>query len=521
MAKDHRPAPGRPGTARSRLTASLRLRLTLWVVIIFMVIQFTLGLVFMLYQQAAIGRMFDDRLRQHANLVRSDVAASLGDMSDMHLRAIMRRRMGPSLHEEVFVKVFAADGTLLAASHDARLGLPLDAVRQAARASGAHVVRFPLRRDADAGSRVSTDARALLLPIEAHDGAPHVLLCAVDGSEADRMLGVSLRVLLVALPIGLVSALVSGWFIAGIAVAPLYELGRMARRLSPESIGRTLGESTNSTEVADLQRELENARRRIEQGFMAQERFMSNVSHELKTPIAVLLTELQTLKINDADPEVRDFVRSVEQEMRKLGRLVDSFLLLTKVREGKSRTRLERVQINDLVLDAVGRSASMATQHRVRIEPSLLCDEDQVDLAVVGEDALLCTMLDNLVRNAVRFSPAEGTVFIEPRPTADAPGESPNADRWIQISVRDQGPGIPPELVDRVFDRFAQAKSEERRGRGHGLGLEIAQGIAELHGGKISVRNLPGGGCEFTVSLPLAAEGVDPAPLGDGSSLAR
>ena len=467
---------------------------------IFTVIQCTLGLVFMLYQRAAISRMFDERLAQHAALIRADVAASLAGLTDMQLRAIMRRRMGATLHEEIFVKVLDERGAIVAASHEARLGPPAGPIVETARTRTTRVIRFSLvDQPADRDVR-RIDVRALLLPIESHAGAPYVLLCAIDDAEAHRMLGVSMQVLLVAMPIGLLSAVVSGWFIAGIAVAPLHELSRVARRLSPESIGRSLSQSTYATEVAELQRELENARRRIEHGFLAQERFMSNVSHELKTPIAVILTELQTLRLQDADPQTRDFLRSVEQEMRKLGRLVDSFLLLTRVREGKSRARLERVQVNDLVLDAVGRSGSMATQHAVRLEPSLPSDDDHLDLAVVGEPELLRTMLDNLVRNAIRFSPSEGTVRIEPLVDGAT----------VVIRVRDQGPGIPPELVDRVFDRFAQAKSEERRGRGHGLGLEIAQGIAEMHAGIIRVRNLPEGGCEFSVSLPTAENAVRP-----------
>lgn len=479
------------------LTPSLRLRLTLWVLLIFAVLQLTLGLVFLLYQRAAINNLFDDRLRQHADLVRADVAASLNDMSDMQLRAIMRRRLGSSLTQEVILTVFRADGSVVASSVAASVQPPDGSIRGTLAEKDDRVVRFYLRATELPASDDSVIARALLIPVEAHDGTPFVLLCAMDDEYASRMLALSFQVLLVTLPIGLLSALISGWFVAGIATAPLHELGRMAKRLSPESIGKRLGLDASSTEVAELQRELENARQRIERGFLAQERVMSNVSHELKTPIAVILTELQTLNTEGASDEIKSFTHSVEEEMHRLGRLVDSFLLLTRVREGKSTTRLERMTINDLVLDSVSQCSAMADLHRVSIDPVLLATDETLDTAVLGEPELLRTMLNNLVRNAIRFSPERGPVHIEPAVEGDR----------VSITVRDHGTGIPCELIDHVFDRFAQAKSEERRGRGHGLGLQIAQGIAELHGGVITVRNLDEGGCAFTVVLPR--EGAD------------
>lgn len=484
--------PHRLAQSIRTLTPTLRLRLTLWVLLIFAVIQLTLGLVFMLYQRASINRLFDDRLRLHSNLVRADVAASLADMNDMQLRAIMRRRMGPTLHEDITLGVYNAQGDLLANSGSSPVVPPPGAVRRTLDDSRPRVVRFPLRLHDGDGARDEIMVRAKLIPIESHEGVPHVLLCAIDDSHASAMLGLSFQVLAVTLPIGLLSALVSGWFVAGIATAPLHELGRIARRLSPESIGRRVGLESNSPEVAALQAELENARQRIEKGFLAQARVMSNVSHELKTPIAVILTELQTLKPEGVPPEVGAFLRSVEEELKRLGRLIDSFLLLTRVREGKSSTRLERITVNDLVLDSASQCASMARQHNVTIDPCLLDQDDTLDAAVLGEPELLRTMLNNLVRNAIRFSPERGVVHIEPRVDNGS----------ATITVRDHGTGIPCELIDHIFDRFAQAKSEVRRGRGHGLGLEIAQGIAELHGGLITVRNLDEGGCAFTIALP-------------------
>jgi signal transduction histidine kinase len=127
-----------------------------------------------------------------------------------------------------------------------------------------------------------------------------------------------------------------------------------------------------------------------------------------------------------------------------------------------------------------------------------------MDTAVAGEPELLRTMLDNLVRNAIRFSPTDERVEVEASVVGDR----------VKIRVRDYGPGIPAAQLATIFDRFAQAPEEQRKGRGHGLGLAIALGIAELHGGSISAENCEDRGCTFVVELPQfrpGAKGVGPA----------
>jgi two-component system OmpR family sensor kinase len=224
---------------------------------------------------------------------------------------------------------------------------------------------------------------------------------------------------------------------------------------------------------------------------------MSNVSHELKTPIAVMLAEAQTVRAAEAPQDVRAFLASTIDELEKLSRTVDSFLLLTRVRQGKGSLQNPFPCIaRDILMDSYEGCASMAAQHGVRIDLHLPQDET-ADAAVVGNADLLRTVIDNLLRNAIRFSPRGDVVDVRARVDHDR----------LVVSVRDHGPGIPADLVPRVFDRFAQSREEERRGRGHGLGLEIALGITELHGGSISVENIPadeGGGCRFAVTLPLA-----------------
>ena len=134
----------------------------------------------------------------------------------------------------------------------------------------------------------------------------------------------------------------------------------------------------------------------------------------------------------------------------------------------------------------------MAEQSGVLLRPSLYDGDESA--CIEGNAELLQTAMSNLIRNAIRFSPREEAVEVR----------CGLEEGSVVYQVRDVGPGLPPELIDRVFEPFTQSSEERRRGRGTGLGLQIAQGIADLHGGRISVRNRERG-CVFSLTLPLAS----------------
>jgi cell cycle sensor histidine kinase DivJ len=168
--------------------------------------------------------------------------------------------------------------------------------------------------------------------------------------------------------------------------------------------------------------------------------------------------------------------------------------MLTRVRDAGLPTMKLRCDVNDLLVESARHCDAFASEHGIHLVPNLIDDEDAITI-VVGDPDLLRTMIDNLVYNAIRFSPKGGAVTIN----ATIDGAS------TVIRVIDDGPGLPPDLVDRIFDRFVQGPEEQRRGRGCGLGLEIAQGIAELHAGRIEVENGRDRGCSFRITLPLAS----------------
>lgn len=454
----------------------LRVRITLWVLAIFAVVHVTLSLVVVLFQRQAVHRDIRSDLRQTVEDVARESQAELPGL--LMIRAVQHDRAaqwGP-----LAALVLGEDGALVtnAGPYDEQQFV---ALRNHAmqRAGEERTTIF----EPDGGEFLYA-----MTPLA--DG--RLLVIAAPAAEMRRAIDPITFVLLLALPIGLVSTGVATWYMAGLAVKPLRQVQLFAEELSAENVARGIEMDETSPEVEHLREELDGAMKRIGEGYERQARFLANVSHELKTPISVVRTEAEVLLAGQPDEqELRDFARSASEEMDRLGRMIESFLLLTRIQQGTARIKARRHAANDVLMEAVGYCAGMAEQYEVSIVPTLDVSDDE--LRIEGNADLLQTAIGNLIRNAIRFSPRDRTIDVE----CFARDES------VRFAVRDYGPGVPPELLNRVFEPFTQADDERRRGRGTGLGLQIAQGIAELHGGRIEVENL-GEGCRFTLCMPLA-----------------
>ncbi len=474
-----------------RLRLSLRVRLCVLMVALFSLIICTMLGVFCLYERAAI----TDRMHHElSNWVRG-FAVELSDrvhtVTDADLSALRRERLDVFPFQSLTIDVFHESGMHTAGSEGSTLRwADLGLTEVPAASSPILVTLSPEHR-----TPTIPDAQSYVVAVVGATG-PTGERFAIALTTTDAFLQSQFSVLshlaVVSGTLSIVAAAATGWFIAGVAVAPFERLRDLARRLEPGNPTPQAEAGHVSAEVGNLTQELERARKRISERFAAQERFLSNVSHEIKTPIAIMLADAQTLNLERATPDVRKFVSASQDELLRLGRLVESFLTLARVRDGKDAPRSRSTAANDLVMDSFENCLKMAQQYRVNLVPLLLSDEECVDAAVSGDPDLLRTMLDNLLRNAIRFSPEHGRVEVSLSCDADS----------IRIVTTDHGPGIPADKLETIFDRFSQAHDGPRYQRGHGLGLAIAQGIAELHGGIITASNRIDAGCEFVVQLP-------------------
>lgn len=471
---------------------SLRIRISVWVLALFVSVQLATGFIFWLYQRSSLREMFDDALTRRATSIAPEIAKSLPNLTQDELDfAVMRSSLRVQF-SAFRVALVGPHGELASPSPLEWPPAAFVAAREAQAKNEPVITQMAVDWFREPDDQRSASSM-IAVPIQSSTGERWTLLFARSDRlllEQQRLLA---RAMLISGMLGLFATVISAWYVAGVAVQPLKAARRIANQLTPQTLATGIRDDSAPREIQQLAAALDDARSRMHQAFEAQERFLSNISHEIKTPIATLLVESQTLDRNELPKTGIQFVRSVEEEMRKLGKLVESFLTLTRVKDGKGLARAELVPINELVLDSVSHCSAMARQYAVKLKPELATHDDHIDAAISGDPELLRTMLDNLVRNAIRFSPESGTVTII----------SSVRDNLALLEVRDEGTGLPPQMLKNAFDRFVQAPEEQKQGRGHGLGLTIAQAVAELHQGKIEVRNLEERGACFTVRLPL------------------
>lgn len=470
-----------------RYQPSLRMRLMLWMMLVFLLIQGSLSVVLYLYQRRSVEEFFDTRILAHYNVIASDLTELVPGLNNDSLQnyAADYGRFLPQ--RQLTINVYDTEGNPIATSQSPERLLSAEewhAVREA---------RLPViygrPGDGTSGTRVASGWLNA-------DGHRYLLVVAWSDLYVAQMQQLFSEAVVFMILIGLAALLASAYALSGVIAAPFQAVRRLIIALDPENLGSPVPRPTRgAVELLEIDAELERIRARLEVAFTSQEHFMANVSHELKTPISVMLTEAQNLQRTDLPKDARAFLASIIEELDKLGRTIDSFLLLTRVRHGKSTIPHARpCTMRDIISESYESCAAMAALHRVRLVISFPPDDD--DAAVHGNCDLLRTVVDNILRNAIRFSPPEEAVTL----TMEL------RDGSVRLVVRDQGPGIPTDMLPRIFDRFAQSPQEQRRGRGHGLGLEIAHGIVALHGGTITAHNLPEKGCEFVVTFPLFEE---------------
>ena len=351
----------------------------------------------------------------------------------------------------------------------------------------------PIQDPLDDSLDAETDPLLLVTLPFRHPEGTFFLQVAVPGPDWRYAFTVFRDQFLFGISIGLFAAWVAAWFISGRAVSPLRRISAAAQDVSIEKLGERIHTDARDEEVRHLEGELNHALSRIEAGYRAHERFMEAVSHELNTPVAVLLTEAQTMKgVPLSEAEIEEFRLSVEEEMRRLQTLVRSLLSLSKADFVQQQ---DEVAFDDVVTSSVDHCEPLARGRGIHLVLSGPGADAPELPDLVGDRWLLETMIENLLRNAIRVSPPDGAVDV-------GWGE---ADGHLTVSVRDRGPGIPEDYLERIFDPFVQVPRDQKRLGGTGLGLSIALRIAEVHGGSINVRNNDDGGCSFTVRLPLRA----------------
>jgi heavy metal sensor kinase len=335
------------------------------------------------------------------------------------------------------------------------------------------------------------DLQGTSMRVAARRDEPFVIQVAYSQGVVEDVLKHLLSIFAVLTPVVLLVAVAGGWLMAGIVLRPIREISERARTITATSLsGRITARSTND-ELGELVETINGMIARLEKSFRNVRDFSLSIAHELKTPLTILKGESELALSRPLSPtESQELASMYLEETSRLSRIVDDLLTLARVEAGQMSVNKERVQMDRLLNDIHEDALILAVKKRISVTM-----ERNDGVQIIGDPVRLRQLLRALVSNAVRYTDPGGQISIR----------SERGAREIEISIEDTGIGIPPDSIDRIFDRFYRV--DEARSRAHGgsgLGLAIAKWIAEAHQGSINVRSTPGKGSCFTVHLPIS-----------------
>ena len=366
---------------------------------------------------------------------------------------------------ESFAQIGTADGRVVDATPPLGRASLLDGAERRRAQGGELFVNRPSVPGLD------EPARLLAVPVD-----HRILVAGATRENRAETLSSVRDAFLIGGPIALVVASLAGYLLAGAALRPIEAMRRRAAEISTSSLDERLPVENTHDEVARLGETLNAMLERIETGVERERRFVADASHQLRTPVSALTTELElALGRARSGEELRAALASAAESTARLSRLADDLLLLARAADGRVPLKPEEVDLADL-------ARRVAVRHGVRFHAEPL---------VVRADALrLEQALTNMVDNAVRHGGGDVTITARRR------------NGRVELHVVDDGPGFPPEFVSHAFERFSRA--DPSRTDGSGLGLAIVDTIAKAHQGEAHARNRVRGGADVWLALPSA-----------------
>jgi signal transduction histidine kinase len=340
-----------------------------------------------------------------------------------------------------------------------------------------------LRGDVASGTRNSKTLHTRLLyvavPVAANGRIEGAARITYPTSAVDSRVRRYWLVLAAIAAIVIAVAVVVGFAIAYFIVRPMRELEAAAKAVGGGDLTARAPEDEGPPEIRSLAAVFNETVAKLEQLLVSQEEFVADASHQLRTPLTALRLRLENLA-RDVAPPGRAELDGAVAEVERLASLVEALLALA--RADARREPAGRVDVDGVVRERVQAWTALADERGLRLDAVLA----EAAAARTAEERLR-QVLDNLLENALEASPEGGTITVETRLAAP----------WVEVRVRDEGPGLTPEERERAFDRFWRS----RDGEGSGLGLAIVRRLIEQDGGEVRLLEAPGRGLEAVVSL--------------------
>jgi heavy metal sensor kinase len=452
-----------------RFAKSIKFRLTIWYLAILVALLLLFGMMsyFMLSQSLYQG--LDESLKTRVLALGNALESEDGHID-----------LGITLQPSELVLLYGNDGSLLQGFGWGVEVPHIDALVSQAR--GSHT-SFLTTRTAN-----GDEIRLYVAPLSGESGIGAIV---VGRSTADvqDVLERFRHILLFAVLAMIALAGIGGLFLANRAFKPVEQITRTAREIEESDLSRRI-EVHSEDELGRLASTLNQMIARLERAFSRQRQLTADASHELRTPLAVIQAESTlALQRERAESDYRKSLELVSRDAAYMSALIDRLLFMARSDAGKEQLNLEAVNLKELLTDLASEIGPLYQEKGLHFKLGPL-----EDLVVKGDKVYLKQLFFNLLDNAIRYTPADGTISI----SMMRKGEN------AAVAVRDSGIGIPEDHIPHIFERFYRVdKARSRAEGGAGLGLSICQHIAKVHGGITEVESQVGQGSTFSVFLPL------------------
>jgi len=314
------------------------------------------------------------------------------------------------------------------------------------------------------------------------------LLLAIPLDEVRAVLRDFRRLLLMMIPGVVFAACLGGWWISRRALTPVDKITQAARTITAQNLTRRLDVPQTGDELQRMSEAWNQVLERLEAALQRIRRFTADASHELRTPVAIIraTAELALRRERDVE-EYRQSLRQIQLEAERMTQLTDALLSLATADANAVEMPRAPVDFNRLAGELVRQNQSLADSRGIHLKADLSARP----AVAPGNESGVRRVLQILLDNALKFTPTGGSVLVSIAPV----------DNGVAACVRDSGPGIPADALPHIFERFYTAGRSGSENGGAGLGLSIAQAIAQAHGSRIQVESTPGAGSCFCFTL--------------------
>ena len=287
----------------------------------------------------------------------------------------------------------------------------------------------------------------------------------------------------------LLLGLAGGWWISTRALHPIADISAAAAEIADGNLAQRIHTTDTESELGQLAHNLNNTFTRLEASFARQAQFTADASHELRTPVAVVLTQTQSALARERTPEeYRESLAACQRAAQRMRGLIEGLLTLARLDSAGKPAALEPCDLACIAAETMDLLEGFAAEHGVQMERMLS------PAFCAGDAGQLAQVVQNLVGNAISYNRPGGSVHVSVEAGRDS----------ALLCIADTGIGIAPEDIPHVFERFHRGDKARSGAQGHfGLGLAITQAIVETHEGTIEVTSEPGKGSTFKVRLPL------------------